>query len=142
MKDSKMCTKGGVPDIISATFLATASNLKIFFIYLYIYLFSSVKDGVVGQLALAKQCRYIVISDVINSLVSIRVFINLHRQENKNKEEEHPMTIMLTCLRSFNQPDSQSISHYKPQLHAVSNEAQTLVTKLRAHPLTCTSFLL
>ena len=48
MKDSKTCTKGGVPDIISATFLATASNLKKIFIYLFIYLFSSVKDGVVG----------------------------------------------------------------------------------------------
>ena len=30
MKDSKMCTKGGILDIIYATFLATASNLKIF----------------------------------------------------------------------------------------------------------------
>ena len=52
-----MYNQGGILDIISATFLATASNVKdfqAFFIYLCIHLFCSCKGAVLGYLALAK----------------------------------------------------------------------------------------
>ena len=52
-----MYNQGGILDIISATFLAAASNVKdfqAFFIYLCIHLFCSCKGAVLGYLALAK----------------------------------------------------------------------------------------
>ena len=84
-----MYNQGGILGIISATFLATASNVKDFqgfFINLCIYLFCSCKGTVLGYLlGLHKFHVKHEFSEAMNSLVSIRVFINLYLQENKNK---------------------------------------------------------